>query len=108
MTTDESSSSSILRVQEGGGESSRRRRLYEEDEEEGRKMKKRRPRENIPQRSDMLHSITRDIQAVGSFFLPKKICWATLSTGVFLNQRVFVPKTEKTLEKKITQSRKFL
>ena len=108
VTTDESSSSSILRVQEGGGESSRRRRLYEEDEEEGRKMKKRRPRENIPQRSDMLHSITRDIQAVGSFFLPKKICWATLSTGVFLNQRVFVPKTEKTLEKKITQSRKFL
>jgi hypothetical protein len=50
----------------------RRRRWCEEDEEDEeqqerrRKVKKRRPRENIPQRSDMLHNITRNGSTYGA------------------------------------------
>jgi hypothetical protein len=55
----------VHRQREPEGEPRRRRRLYEElndeEDEEGARVKKRRPRENIPQRSDMLHnSVTRD------------------------------------------------
>ncbi len=58
----------VHRQREPEAEPRRRRRLYEElddgedeDEDEEARVKKRRPRENIPQRSDMLHnSVTRD------------------------------------------------